>query len=108
MIISSEPADADKAADIPVSEGVQETYLKDSDAEVVDDLVPEYYEAALFQLGGDYDHGEEPPWKDITKYDHSKTRKDMEVIQAARNLVDLKQVIKGEEEVGSKNRGDNL
>ena len=41
--------------------------------------------------------------------DHSKTRKDREeVIHAANNLVELEQVIKGEDEVGSNNRGDYL
>ena len=39
---------AKKAADIPVAEGVQENYPKDSDAEVVEALDPEYSEDALF------------------------------------------------------------
>ena len=40
MIMSLELADADEAAEIPVAEGVQETHTKDSDAKVVEDLVP--------------------------------------------------------------------
>ena len=40
---------------------------------------------------------------------HSKTRKDgEEVIQAASDLVDLEQVIKGADKVGRNNRGDDL
>ena len=38
VIISSEQAN--KAAEIPVAEGVQETHTKDSDAKVVEALVP--------------------------------------------------------------------
>ena len=61
MIMSSEPADTDKSAEIPVAKGVQETNPKDLDAEVVEDLVPEDYEASLLQLGGDSGHSKEPP-----------------------------------------------
>ena len=88
MIMSSEPENYNKAADISVSEGVQENNPKYLDAEVVEALVPEYYEAALLQLGGDSGHSKEPPWKAVGKYDHSKTRKDgEEVIQDASDLV---------------------
>ena len=56
MIMSSEPADNDEAAEIPVDEGVQDTDPKDLDAEVVEALVPEYSESDLLQLGGVYDN----------------------------------------------------
>ena len=56
MIMSSKPAENDEAAEIPVDEGVQDTYPRDSDAEVVEALVPEYSESALLKLGGDYDN----------------------------------------------------
>ena len=56
MIMSSELAGADKSTEIPLAEDMLETNLKYSDAEVVEDLVPEYSEADLFQLGGDNDH----------------------------------------------------
>ena len=67
MIMSSEPANADKDVDIPVAEGVQETNPKDLDPEVVEALFLEDYEADLLQLDGDYDHREEPPWKSVGK-----------------------------------------
>ena len=73
VIMSSEPAN--EAADIPFFEGVQETYLNDSDAEVVKGLDPEDSEAGLFQLGGDSDHSKEPPGKDMEKDNHSKKRR---------------------------------
>ena len=69
-----------KAAEIPVSDGVQDTDPKYSDTEVVDDLDPKYSEAAMFQLDGDSDHSKEPPWKSVGKYGHSKTRKDGEEV----------------------------
>ena len=59
VIISSEPTD--KAAEIPVAEGVQETNLKYFDSALVEALDTEDSEAALFQLGGGADHIEEPP-----------------------------------------------
>ena len=72
-------------------------------------LVLEVSEFAILQLGGDYDHSKETPWKAVGKYEYSKTRKNGEdVILAARNLVDLEQVIKGADEVRGKNRGDDL
>ena len=88
---------------------MQETNLKDSDAEVVEALDPEDSNDDLFQLGGYSDHSKEPPGKVLVKDNHSKIRNDgEEVIQAARNLVYLGQMIKGEEEVGRKNRGGGL
>ena len=66
-------------------------------------------EDALFKLGGDYDRSKEPHWKTVGKYDHSNTRKGgEEVIQAARNLVNLEQVIKGAEKVGRNYKGGDL
>ena len=47
VIMSSELANAGEAAEIPVAYGVQETYPKDLDDEVVEALVPEDSEAAL-------------------------------------------------------------
>ena len=74
---------------------MQKTDPKYSNAEVVEALVPEDSEADLLQLIGGYDHSEEPLWKAVGKDDHSKTRKyGKEVIQAAIDLVYLKQVIK--------------
>ena len=88
MIMSSETAN--EAAEIPVSEGVQENNPKYSDAEVVVDLNSEDSESAMLKLGEYYDHIEEPPWKAVGKDNHSKTRKDgEEVIQYASNLVNL-------------------
>ena len=68
MIMSSEPAD--KAADIPFSEGVQETDPKYSVAEVVEALDLEYSEDSLFQLGGYSDQIEELTGKSVGKDDH--------------------------------------
>ena len=88
---------------------MQETDPKYSDAEVVEALDPEDSNDDLFQLGGYSDHSKEPPGKVLVKDNHSKIRNDgEEVIQAARNLVYLGQMIKGEEEVGRKNRGGGL
>ena len=107
MIMSSEPSN--KAAKIPVAEGVQETDPKYSDAEVMEVLYQEDSEAVLFQLGRCSDHIKEPPGKELGKEFHSKTRKDREeVIQAARNLVHLEQVIKGAQKVVSNIRGNDL
>ena len=92
--MSSEPSD--EAAEIPVAEGVQETNPKYSDAEVVEALVPEDFEAALLQLGWDSNHSKEPTWKEVGKDDHSKTRKDgEEVIQAASKFGRFGEIDKG-------------
>ena len=94
---------------ISVAKGVQETDPKDSDSEIAEVLDPEDSETTLFQLGGDSGHSEEPPWKSVGKDDHPETRKGgEEVIQAARNLVYLEQLINGEEKSRRKNRGDYL
>ena len=105
--MSSEPSN--KAAKIPVSEGVQETDPKYSDAEVMEALYQEDSEAVLFLLGRFSDHKKEPPGKELGKDFHSKTRKYREeVIQAASNLVHLEQAIKGAHKVGRNNRGNDL
>ena len=49
----SEPADADKAAEILVDEGVHKTDPKYSYADVVEALVTEYSESAVLGLAGD-------------------------------------------------------
>ena len=58
VIISQEPANSDKAEEIPVAEDVQDTNPKYSDAKVVEDLVSEDSKVALLQLGGDSNHSE--------------------------------------------------
>ena len=80
VIISSEPDD--EATDIPVAEGVQENYPKDSVVGVAEALYTD-----LFQLVEDSDQIEEIPGKAVVKDAHSKTRKDREeVIQAVSDL----------------------
>ena len=109
VIISLEMSNADKAAEIPVTDILQENDPKDLDDEAVEALVPENPEDAMLQLGGYSDNSEETPWKAVGKYNHLKIRKGgEEVIQAASDLVDLEQVIKGADEVRRKNRGDDL
>ena len=53
LIMLSEPADADKAAEILVDEGVHKTDPKYSYADVVEALVTEYSESAVLGLAGD-------------------------------------------------------
>ena len=69
-----------KPAEITVAEFVQEKDPEYLDAESVEALDPEDYEAALFQLGGDSDQSEELPGKAMGKDDRSKTRNDQEEV----------------------------
>ena len=74
---------------------MEETDPKYFNSVVVEALYPEDSEYYTFQLGRDSDYSKEPPGKVVGKDDHSKTRKcGEEVIQDARNLEDLEQVIK--------------
>ena len=66
--MSSEPSE--KAKEIPVTEGAQETNPKDSADGFLEALDLEYSEAALFQLGGDYYQSEELPEKAVGKDNH--------------------------------------